>query len=113
MRLILVATCAVVLGAASAAPALAASRANELTATAGPQFSISLDQSSVKAGTYVITVNDLSKKQNFHLTGPGVNKKTTVPQKGTVKWTVKLRKGTYTYVSDPYADFLSGKLIVT
>ena len=97
-------------GAGAATPKLVASVSDPLN--------ISLTQggkkvTKLKAGKYTIVVQDKAADHNFHLTGPGVNKKTTVPQKGTVKWTVKLRKGTYTYVSDPYADFLSGKLTVT
>ena len=64
--------------------------------------------SRAKAGKAQITVRDLSGKQNFHLTGPGVNKKTAVAFMGTVKWTVTLKKGTYTFRSDTNAK-LRGK----
>jgi hypothetical protein len=55
---------------------------------------------SVVENTYKVTVNDTSTKQNFHLTGPGVNKKTTVKGKTKNTWTLRLQPGKYTYRSD-------------
>jgi hypothetical protein len=55
---------------------------------------------SVVAKTYRLTVSDSSNKQNFHLTGPGVNKKTSVQGKTRATWTLRLRAGKYTYRSD-------------
>jgi hypothetical protein len=55
---------------------------------------------SVVENTYRVTVSDTSNKQNFHLTGPGVNKKTGVAAKARKTWTLRLRPGTYTYRSD-------------
>ena len=54
-----------------------------LTGTVGPGFTITLTQggkkvSKLKAGKYVIKIADKSNIHNFHLTGPGVNKKTGV-----------------------------------
>jgi hypothetical protein len=54
----------------------------------------------VKAGRYRITVRDVSRTQNFHLSGPGVNRKTGVRFLGTVTWTVSLKAGRYVYRSD-------------
>ena len=98
---------------ALAAPTFAGTRANTLTATDGPGFTITMSKQTVKAGTYVITVHDRSAIHNFHLTGPGVNKMTSVPAVGTVKWTVKLKKGTYKFVCDPHAAVMQGMLKVT
>ena len=92
---------------ALAAPTLAATKVNTLTGTDGPGFTISMSKTTVKAGTYVITIHD------FHLTGPGVNKTTSVPAIGTTKWTVKLKKGTYKFVCDPHAAIMHGVLNVT
>ncbi|HKP09517.1 MAG TPA: plastocyanin/azurin family copper-binding protein [Gaiella sp.] len=61
-----------------------------------------------KAGKTKIVVADLSSSHNFHLTGPGVNVKTSVGGKGTKTFTVTLRKGTYTYVCDPHKSFMKG-----
>ena len=55
---------------------------------------------SIVENTYRVTVTDASKKQNFHLTGPGVNKKTGVAARTKAMWTVRLRPGKYTYRSD-------------
>ncbi len=44
---------------------------------------------SVVENTYKLTVADSSNKQNFHLTGPGVNKKTGIRAKTRATWTVQ------------------------
>ena len=74
-----------------------------LKGTDGPGFTITLSKKLVKAGTYKIVIADKSNIHNFHLTGPGVNKSTTVQFTGEQTWTVKLKKGTYTYKCDPHA----------
>jgi plastocyanin len=96
-----------------AAPSVAATQANTLTGTVGPGFTITMNKKTVKAGTYVITIHDRAAIHDFHLTGPGVNKKTSVPGEGTTKWTVKLKKGTYTFVCDPHRAIMHGVLKVT
>lgn len=54
----------------------------------------------VAAGSYRIAVRDTSKKQNFHLSGPGVNRKTAVTRTARATWSVRLRAGKYSYRSD-------------
>ncbi len=98
---------------AVAVPAQAAATVGHLTGTDGPGFTITMSAKSVKAGTYVITIHDKSNIHNFHLTGPGVNKKTSVGGVGTSTWTVTLKKGTYTFVCDPHATIMKGTLKVT
>src|SRR5919204_1611903 len=66
----------------------------------GPKKTISLKPKTALPGPAVIAVNDKSKTDNFHLTGPGVNKKTGVKTRGKVTWTVTLQPGRYTYRSD-------------
>jgi plastocyanin len=101
----------VVVSAAAAAP--------KLTGTVGPGFTITLTQNgkkvkTLKAGSYSITVTDKSSIHNFRLKGPGVNKEiTSVSFRGTKTITVRLRKGTYTYVCDPHASFMKGSFKVT
>lgn len=102
--------------AAIAAPAAGAST-GKLVGIVGPGFTISLKQGgkivkSLKAGTYTITVQDKSNIHNFHLTGPGVNKKTSVAGRGTTTWKVTLKKGTYKYICDPHAAFMKGSFSV-
>jgi NitT/TauT family transport system substrate-binding protein len=76
-----------------------------LEGTVGPGSTIVLKQSGQKAkrldpGKYLIVVKDKSKALNFHISGPGVNKRTSVAKTGTVRWTVTLSAGKYTYRSD-------------
>jgi plastocyanin len=97
-----------------AAPTAAGMSVTKLTGSVGPGYTISLKKGSAKVktltpGKYSITVNDKSAMHNFHLKGPGLNKLTTVPFKGTKTWTVTLKKGTYTYVCDPHAAIPSMK----
>jgi plastocyanin len=77
----------------------------KLTAKVGPRKTISLKKGtaavkSLKAGRYKIVVTDATKADNFHLTGPGVNKKTGVKFKGGASWTLALKPGKYTFRSD-------------
>jgi plastocyanin len=72
----------------------------KLSAAVGPRKTISLKPKTVDLGPATITVNDLSRKDNFHLTGPGVNRKTGVATRGRVTWNVTLQPGTYAYRSD-------------
>jgi hypothetical protein len=68
--------------------------------------------SAIARGTYAITVRDVSRKDNFHLTGPGVDRKTGVPGRGRVSWTLVLKPGTYRYRSDAHPA-LEGSFRVT
>ena len=69
--------------------------------------------SSLSAGSYVLVVRDRSKKHNFHLTGPGVNRKTTVAGRGTFTWNLTLSAGTFAFRSDPQAKRVKGSFKVT
>ena len=86
----------------------------KLTGTVGPGFTITLKKSGakvtkLKAGKYSITVSDLSSSHNFHLTGAGVNKFTSVGGTGKATWTVTFKKGkTYRFVCDPHATIMKG-----
>ncbi|HEY2570264.1 MAG TPA: plastocyanin/azurin family copper-binding protein, partial [Solirubrobacteraceae bacterium] len=106
------------IAAALAVPAAGAATAGAtLVATVGPGFSISLTQggkkvSKLKAGTYTITVQDKSNIHDFHLTGPGVNRKTSVAAIATTTWRLTLRRGTYRFVCDPHASLMKGKFVV-
>jgi plastocyanin len=82
--------------------------ATKLSGKVGPGTAISLKMASgavakiLKAGVYAITVRDLSAVNNFHLTGPGVNRRTSVAGKATVTWRVTLVAGVYRYRSDAH-----------
>ncbi len=89
-----------------------------LNGTVGPGFTITLTQggkkvTKLKAGSYTFKISDKSNIHNFHLTGPGVNKKTTVGGTGSSTWTVTLKKGTYKFVCDPHASFMKGSFTVS
>ena len=101
--------------AAVAVPSLApaSTRNSTLIGTDGPGFTITMSKQTVKAGTYTIVVHDKSNIHNFRLTGPGVNKLTSVPWVGTKTWTVKLKQGVYKFVCDPHATIMKGVLRVT
>ena len=79
----------------------------------GPGFVIGMSKRTVAHGQFRITINDRSGIHNFHLTGPGVNKKTSVSGTGTTTWNLTLRAGTYRFVCDPHRTSMKGTLRVT
>jgi len=100
---------AAVAAAMIALPAYANSSAVTLKGEVGPGFSIEVskggkDLKTIKAGTYKIKVEDKGAIHNFHLFGPGLNKRTTVPFTGDKTWTIKLKPGKYTYQCDAHAS---------
>jgi len=110
IRILLVAAIAVL---TLAVAVKASAQTTSLVGKVGPGFTITLTKSgkavkTLTAGSYKITVSDKSPSHNFHLFGPGVNKKTSVGGKGTSVWTVKLKKGSYTYQCDIH--FASGMI---
>ena len=113
MRLITIGLTTILATLALASSTFASANTNTLSGTDGPGFTITMNKKTVKAGTYVITVHDLASIHDFHLSGPGVDKKTSVPGTGTTKWTVKLKKGTYHFVCDPHRTIMHGALTVT
>jgi plastocyanin len=98
------------LAALAALPALAA--VPVLPATVGPGFTIVMKKKPTKAGTYKLVVSDKSSIHNFHLTGPGVNVKTSVSAVGTKTFTIKLKKGKYTFVCDPHKTVMKGSFVI-
>lgn len=86
--------------------------ATRFAAAVGPKRSISLKPKIAEVGPATITVNDQSRADNFHLTGPGVNRKTGVAFRGRVTWNVTLQPGIYSYRSDKHKT-MRGSLIVT
>ena len=91
-----------------------------LNASVGPGPTISLRTAagrparSVKAGRFTVAVRDRSRIHNFHLTGPGVNRKTSVPFVGSARWSVRIQKGkTYRFVCDPHARTMRGSFRAT
>ena len=106
-------TAALVAALAVTGSVAARNSATKLTGTVGPGFTISLKDSkgkkvtSLKAGSYAITVTDKSGIHNFVVEGAGLGKKgkeiTSTPFTGTKSKTVTFQKGkTYTYVCTPH-----------
>jgi hypothetical protein len=90
-------------------------RPGRLIATVGPGNAIAVRTPAGRAvrttrsGLYTVAVRDRSRTQNFHLTGPGVNRKTGVAFRGSVAWQLRVRKGaTYRFVSDASRARLRG-----
>src|SRR5262245_35608335 len=93
----------------------ASHKVTKLFGQSGPAFNITLKRSnfvpvhSLKAGVYTFVVQDRSTAHNFHLKGPGVDKKTPVPYLGTKTWTnLTLRKGKYSYWCDSHKAQMHG-----
>src|SRR5262245_34300867 len=91
----------------------AAAGGNTLSASVGPGFTISMDKTSVPAGDYTLTIDDKSDAHNFHLTGDGVDVKTTVSETGTKTFQITLKPGTYKFICDPHTSSMNGTLTVT
>jgi len=105
-----------VLAAALTVPAAFAATPT-LKASVGPGFTVSLTKggtkvSLLKAGTYKVVVTDSASIHNFHLTGPGVNKSTSIGGTGTSTWKVTLKKGKYSYVCDAHSSSMFGSFTV-
>ena len=117
---ILAALAAAIAVAATAAATAASGKTLTLQGEVGPGFTIEVKLAgkhvkTLKAGTYRLRVEDKSSIHNFHVIGPGVNKKlTTVPFVGEKTVVVKLKKGTYTFQCDPHAAAgMKGRFKVT
>lgn len=74
--------------------------ASQVAASVGPRKTITVRPKSTLPGPVTFTVSDRSKTDNFHLSGPGVNKKTGVGFRGRATWKLNLVPGSYTYRSD-------------
>jgi plastocyanin len=102
------------------APAYATSaKSTALEGQTGPGFKVEVekggkDLKTIKAGTYKIKVEDKSSIHNFHLIGPGLNKKTSVSFVGDQTWTIKLKPGRVTYQCDIHlSEGMKGSFKVT
>jgi plastocyanin len=57
----------------------------------------------IPAGTYTIEVRDRSRMHNFHLVGPGVDRRTTVEEVTTDTWVVTFRdQSVYTFLCEAH-----------
>lgn len=83
--------------------------------TVGPGFTIQLmlngkNVTSLKKGVpYRFMIRDRSSIHDFHLTGPGLNRKlTTVGFTGTKSFVLRLKKGSYRFFCDPHSVEMHG-----
>jgi len=93
---------------AVALPTTASAKSSGLVGEVGPGFTIEVnlngkDVKRIKAGTYTMKIQDKASFHNFHLKGPGINKRTSVAGTGETTWRIKLKPGVYTYQCDPHA----------
>ena len=68
--------------------------------------------SQIPRGTHKVRVRDRSIHHNFHLLGPGVNRKTTLTFVGLKIWTIRFVSGTYRYRCDPHRLHMRGRFTV-
>jgi plastocyanin len=90
-----------------------------LNARVGPGRTISVRKTDGSKATILdgvtsikLVVTDRSRTDNFHLTGPRVNKATGVGFRGRVTWNLKVSTGVYRYRSDRHKA-LRGSFSVT
>jgi hypothetical protein len=75
--------------------------------------SLRVGDRTVTHGRYRIVVRDASTMHNWHISGEGVDKRTTVGGTGRWVWKVRLRPGTYKIVCDPHHQQMKLRLTVT
>jgi plastocyanin len=83
--------------------------------TVGPAQTITLRTAagkavtSMKLGTYTMTVRDRSRSHDAHVRAPGYDRKTTVAFVGTQTWMVRLAKpGTLRFLCDAHPSTMRG-----
>jgi hypothetical protein len=85
---------------------------------ANDSFTIALtDASGAKVthldpGTYTLVVHDRSAIHNFHLSGPGVDASSTIPEVADKTFTVTLADGTYFFDCDAHPAQMKGSFTV-
>jgi len=82
-------------------PATPVVKPKAIAARVGPGATLAFP-AKLAAGRYVVTVRDLSARDNLHLKGVGVNRKTGVAARGTARWAVTLISGRYRVSSDAH-----------
>ncbi len=78
----------------------------------GPGFTISVSPRRVQPGTYRFVIHDNSSMHNWHITGPGVNKKTLITFQGTRRFTLDLTRGRYLIQCDMHPLQMNTRLRV-
>ena len=105
-----------VLAGALAVPTVAAAR--PFYGTVAAPSTITLEKASsanvthASPGRRKFVISDQSSFHNFHLLGPGVNKKTAVDFTGSRTWRVTLSVGTYKFRCDSHPTTMHGSFSV-
>lgn len=63
-------------------------------------------------GLVTFRIRDLSDMHNFHLFGPGFDRKTGVDATGRFVWKVRLKKGKWKFHCDPHQLVMHGSFVV-
>jgi plastocyanin len=98
------------------APATA--KAKTFYGRVGPGFTITLKRADgtivrrVQHGRHTFVIRDRSSSHNFHLFGPGVDRRTGVAFTGRRRWSVRLRAGAHRYRCDPHRTTMRGRFTV-
>ena len=106
-----------VVAVALAVPTVAAAR--PFQGTVGPGSTMSLKRADGTAlkhaspGEKRFAISDQSAFHNFHLLGPGVNKKTAIDFIGSRTWRVTLSIGTYKFRCDSHPKTMHGSFGVS
>jgi plastocyanin len=108
MKLVALAALVAVLAVPSALAATPALRGAD-----GPGFTITLTKNGKTVTKLKLEISDKSGIHDFHLVGPGVDKKTSVGANVATTWKLKLKRGMYTYVCDPHKSLMNGSFKVT
>jgi len=106
-----------VVAVALAVPTAAAAR--PFQGTVGPGSTISLKRADGTAlkhtspGEKRFAISDQSSFHNFHLLGPGVNRKTAIDFIGSRTWRLTLSVGTYKFRCDSHPKTMHGSFSVS
>lgn len=96
----------------------ASAKANTFYGRVGPGSTITLKRADgtvvrrVKHGRHTFVIRDRSSIHNFHLYGPGVDRRTGEAFTGRRRWAVRLRAGVYRYRCDPHRATMRGRFTV-
>jgi len=70
------------------------------------------DVKRLAPGPYTVYVYDRSATMNFHLVGPGVDRRTRIAFRGSTVWTIRFRKGVYRFFCDRHKRLVGGSFVV-
>jgi len=88
--------------------------------TVGPGFTIGLTMDGKNVTKldaevpYRLVISDRADIHDFHLSGPGFDRVlTSVEFVGTKSFTLRLKKGSYSFVCDPHSSIMHGRFRVS